>query len=96
VQPTGNHQVQYQPKIILYANCDALTESPQLVDDVAFRICKRWLRSSEEEGAGETYMLERLTDDAGFERGEVGSDVWQLWHGYQLACRKARLWQRGG
>ena len=72
VQAAGNHQVQDQPKIILYADCNALAYTPQFADDVTFRVRNRRLRGAQEEGAGQAYAVEWLTDDARFERGDVG------------------------
>jgi hypothetical protein len=51
VQAAGNHQVKDQPKIVLYADCDALAYVPEFADYAAFCACERRLRCAQEEGA---------------------------------------------
>ena len=59
-------------EFILYADCNALAYTPQFADDVTFRVRNGRLRGAQEEGAGQAYAVEWLTDDARFERGDVG------------------------
>jgi hypothetical protein len=57
VQAAGNHQVKYQPKIILYADPDALAYAPQFANDATFHSREGRLCGSQEEGALQPYML---------------------------------------
>jgi len=72
--------VKYQPKIILYANRDALANASEFADDATFDIRKRRLRGSQEESALQPDAFEWLTDDAWFQCGDIGCDVGQFWH----------------
>lgn len=92
VQPASNHQVKDQPKIILYADCDALAYVSQFANDATFHSREGRLRGSQEEGALQAYTLEGLTDYSWFKCGDVGSDVGQFWHSGGLGYLWDSLW----
>jgi hypothetical protein len=72
--------VNNQPKITLYANYNAFAKSPQFADDAAFHVRKRRVRGAQEKGARQPYPLNWLTDDAWFQRSDVGGDIGQFWY----------------
>src|SRR5438477_7399823 len=76
-----------QPEIAFYSNGNTLANSSKFADGASLHTRKRWLRGSQEKSACQPDSLQRLVDDAGFEGADIGSDVWQLWHRHQLACR---------
>jgi hypothetical protein len=75
VQAACNHQVQHQPKIAFYLNSDALADSPQFADGPALDTCNWRLRGSKQKRARQPHSIERLRDDAWFERCDVGGDI---------------------
>ena len=60
--------MQHQPEIIFKSDSNALTDPPEFTDGTAFYTCKGRLCGSQQKGAGEPYLLQRLTDNSGFER----------------------------
>jgi hypothetical protein len=72
--------VKYQPKIILYAKCDALAYAPQFANDATFHSREGRLRGSQEESALQAYTFEWLTDYSWLQCGDIGCDVGQFWH----------------
>jgi hypothetical protein len=87
VQPAGNHQVQHQPEIAFHSNRDSLPDSPQFAHNAALHIRNWRLRGSKQKRARQSHALDRLPDDAWFERTDVCGDIRQFWHAYQLAGR---------
>src|ERR1700674_2368850 len=85
VQPAGNHQVQDQPEITFYSNRDSLADRPQFAHDAALDGCNWRLCGSQQERAREAHSFDGLIDDSWFECADVGGDIGQLWHAYQLA-----------
>jgi hypothetical protein len=85
VQTTGDHQMQDEPEIAIHSNGDAFADAAKFADDTPFGIGKWRLGGSEEEGARDSNAHKRLANNAGFEYGEVGGDVGEFWHAYQLA-----------
>jgi hypothetical protein len=85
VEPAGNHQVQDEPEIAFYSDRDALADSPDFAHDTALRIGERWLGGSKQERGLDSNALKRLAEDAWFECSDVGGDIRQLRHVYQLA-----------
>jgi hypothetical protein len=47
MQPTGNHQMQHQPEIILHSNRDALANPPQSLHNSSFNLGERRLDGSQ-------------------------------------------------
>src|ERR1700730_13266801 len=80
VETPGNHQVQYQPKIALYSNANSFSDSPQFADGASFYVCDWWLRGAQQKRTGQTYLLDRLTDDPCLERAEVRGNVGKFRH----------------
>src|SRR5579863_5304460 len=76
-----------QPKIIFKSDGDALTNPPQFADRTAFDARQRRVRSPQQKRTGQPYLLQWLTDDARFECADIGDNIRQLRHGYQLARR---------
>jgi len=85
VEPASNHQVQDEPEIAFYSNRDALADSPEFAHDAALRICEWRLDGSKQERARQSNALKRLPEDAWFECSDVGGDIRQFRHAYQLA-----------
>ncbi len=87
MQASRNHQVQHQPKIVFHANRNALADSPQLAHGASLHF-REWRRNSaKQKCAGQPHSLDRLPDDARFERADVSGDIRKLRHAYQLARR---------
>jgi hypothetical protein len=80
VQATGNHQVKYQPKVVIQTKYDSLSDATKLAHGPAARVFNRRLGSSQEKWAIQPYALQRLAYDAGFECANIGGDIWQFRH----------------
>ena len=85
MEPAGNHQVQGEPEIAFYSDGDALADSPEFAHDTALHIGEWRLGGSKQERARHSNALKRLREDAWFECSDVGSDIRQFRHAYQLA-----------
>jgi len=85
VEPAGNHQVQGEPEIAFYSDRDALADSPEFAHDTALHMCEWGLGGSKQERARQASALKRLREDAWFKCSDVGSDIRQFRHAYQLA-----------
>jgi hypothetical protein len=77
--------VQHQPKIAFHSDRDSLADSPQFAHDAALHTCNRWLCGSKQKRARKPHSIDRLRDDAWFERGDVRGDIRHFRHAYQLA-----------
>jgi hypothetical protein len=77
--------VKGQPEIVLYADYNALSESPQFADYATLHTRRGRLCSSQEKSTRQPNPLQWLTNDARIERAGVGGNIGQFWHGYQLA-----------
>ena len=51
VQPAGNHQVKYQPEIVLHSNGDALADAPYFAYQLTLNIRKRRLHGAKQKRA---------------------------------------------
>lgn len=80
MQPSGDHEVQHQPEIIVETNCNALADTPQFAHHVTLGAADRRLRSAQQKRAGNPRLLEGLTDDAPLKCADVGRYVGQLRH----------------
>src|SRR5579883_487877 len=85
MKPSRNHQVQNQPEIVIESDSNAFTDAPQLTHCMAFHIFYRGVRRAQQKGARNPNMLQRLSDNARLQRADIGSNVRQLRHEYQLA-----------
>src|SRR6266478_1785264 len=85
VEPAGNHQVQNEPEVASCCDRDSLADSPEFAHDTALRICEWRLRGSKQERARQSNAFKRLREDAWFECSDVGGDIRQFRHAYQLA-----------
>jgi hypothetical protein len=83
--------MQREPEIALNANDNPLPHSPQFADSSTLRSRQRRLRGSEKKRIVEPYVLQGLTDDARFQSAEIGGNIRQFWHGYQIARRSHAL-----
>jgi hypothetical protein len=86
--------MQREPEIALNSNDNPLPHSPQFADSSALHSRQRRLRGSEKKRAVEPYVLQRLADYTRFESAEIGGDIRQFWHGYQIARRSHTLAMR--
>ena len=84
VQATGDHQVDYEPEIALYADGDALADAAQFAHDAPFCFGDGRLGSAKQECAGDTNVIEALAENASLDRGDVCGDVGQFRHVKQL------------
>ena len=62
VQPTGDHQVQHQPMIVLEPDGDALPESPQCNNLPTLHRFNGRLEGSQQERTDDAHLVESLTD----------------------------------
>ena len=85
MDPAGNHQVQNEPEFAFYSDRDALADSPEFAHDTALHICEWRLDGSKQERVRQSNALERFREDAWFEWSDVGGDIRQFRHAYQLA-----------
>ena len=83
MQPAGNHQVQHQPEIAFHSNRDALADAPQFSHHPSFHIRYRGLHGAQQKRTGQPHLLDPLSDDARFERGDVSGDIGQFRHAGQ-------------
>jgi len=68
--------VQHQPEIGFQTKSYALADPAHFLHDPSLGTGERRLGGSQQERAGQADMLQRLADDAGFERADIGGDVW--------------------
>jgi hypothetical protein len=80
MQAASDHQVKRKPEIVLQANNDALADAPHLADNFSLHGSQRRLRGPQQEGAGQTHALQRLTNNPRFKRTDVGGNIWQFRH----------------
>jgi len=80
VQPARNHQVKYEPKIVLHSNGNALADASYLAYYLPFNIRKRRLHGAKQKRASQSHTFKRLPNDAWFESTDVGGDIWQFRH----------------
>ena len=84
MQSASNHQVQHQPEIAFYTDGDSLADPPQFAHGAALYIRKWRVYGSKQKRTRESNALDRLGHDAWLERTDVGGDIRQLGHAYQL------------
>ena len=80
MQTTGNHQVENEPEVLIDADGNALADAAQLADGAALEVLKRRVHGAKEKRTREADANERLAEDAGFERGDIGGDVGEFRH----------------
>ena len=85
MEPAGNHQVQDEPEIAFDSDRDTLADSPEFAHDTALSIGERWLDGSKQKRGFDSNALKRLPEDAWFECSDIGGDIRQFRHAYQLA-----------
>ena len=81
MQTAGNHQVQDEPEIVVEADGDAFADAAQGAHFFAVDRGERRFDGAQQKWAGEAHALERLAQDARFERFDVDGDVGELGHG---------------
>jgi hypothetical protein len=84
MKPTGDHQMKYQPQIVVETDGDAFANAPQLTDGVALHTLERRLHRAQEKRTCQPDAFEWLTDNALLQRTYVGNDIWQLRHSTSL------------
>jgi hypothetical protein len=87
VKAAGNNEVQDEPEVAVNSNGDAFANAAEFADDTAFGVGEWRLDGAKEERTRDSNALERLTNDAGFEGGEVGGDIGEFGHADQIAGR---------
>jgi len=80
VQASGNHQVQYQPNVVVETDANALPKPAQLDDRFPFNVSQRWERCSQEKWARYTHTIETLAENTFLERFDVHNNVGQFGH----------------
>src|SRR5260370_13209458 len=75
VQSTGNHQMKYQPEIVIKPHGNAFADSPQFTHGMTFYIRDWWLRGAKQKDACNSYMLKRPTDNARFESTNISTTI---------------------
>ena len=91
MQPSGDHQVEHQPEIAFDADCNALPNAAQFANRAALNARKWRIDGAQQEDGCQPNPLERLAEDARFERSDVGGDVGQFRHCSQIAAECLRL-----
>src|SRR5882762_2177304 len=87
MQAAGNHQVQNEPEIAFYSDGDSLADSAQLDDWATLDVGNRGLRGSKQKKTGQAHTLDWLREDARLKCADVGGDVREFRHAYELAGR---------
>jgi hypothetical protein len=80
VQPARNHQVQHQPEIAFHSDRDSLADAPEFLHKPSFDISNRGLCGAKQKGAGQSYVLEPLPEDAPFKCADVSGNIGEFWH----------------
>ena len=78
MQAAGDHQVEHEPEVAFETDRDPLSHPPQLAHGSSRGFRERRRRGSKKKRAGQPDALERLSDNARFERRDVGRDVRKL------------------
>jgi len=79
--------VQHEPEVAFYSNRDSLADSAQFAHNPAFHTRERRLYGSKQKRARQSHSVDRLPHNAWFECADIGGDIRQLRHAYQLARR---------
>jgi hypothetical protein len=107
MQAAGNHQVQDEPEVAIDADGNPLADPAQGDDGAAFNTGKRRVNGAQQKHARQPHPLQRLTENARFDRRDVSGNVRQLWHclpecilsahfgNGHLACSRQSLSSRG-
>ena len=85
VEAAGDHEVQDKPEIVVDADGDAFADAANSADGLSFGGGDGRTARAQQKGAVDADVLEALAEDARLERGDVGGDVGQFRHGYQIA-----------
>jgi hypothetical protein len=80
VQAAGDHQVQDEPKAVLEADANALSEAPQPHDPLASGAGEQRGRGAQEKRTDDAGSFERLAGNALLKRFDVNDDVGQFGH----------------
>ena len=87
MQTAGDHEMKNEPKVSFEADGDALADASNFADRPPFDGCDGRVDGAQEKDAGDAHVLERLAKDARLKRGDVGGDVGQFRHCYQIAAK---------
>jgi len=89
MQPARDHQVQYKPQIILYADADSLSQSSQRNDLLSFHCCERRIRGPEKKWRIDQDALKRAIQNSLLKRFDVDGDIRKFRHeGYELRAKQ--------
>ena len=94
MKTAGDHQMQHHPEIACKANGDAFPDPAEFAYGLPLEGLDRGLHGTQQKGAGHACMLEPLAQNAGLERAEIGGNVGQLRHSYQLSAPVPREGRR--
>ena len=94
MEAAGDHEVKDEPEVVVEAESDAFADTAQLADGMTFDAGQRGLDRPQKKRARDTDFGQRLADDAGSQRAEIGFDVGEFRHGYQIARDRAELQER--
>ena len=67
MESSGDHQVEYEPGVVIEADCYAFTDAADFAHGAAFGVGDGGLDRAKQEGVGEAYAFERVAEDARLE-----------------------------
>jgi hypothetical protein len=88
--------MKHQPKIVFHSYGDSFPDSPQFVYEATLHFANRRLCRSQKKRAGDPDTNEPLTNDARFQRSDVGNDIRQFRHLKTLRKPRHRATVREG
>ena len=90
MQPSGDHQMQRQPKIIFESKDDAFPQPPEGGDFSSLHAMNGRHRGAQQKRAGDAHLLQRLAHEATLQGLEVDCDIRQLRHAARLSEAEAK------
>jgi hypothetical protein len=81
VKTAGDHEVENEPEIAYNADGDAFADAAKGKDGFAFDAGEGRIDSAKKKDGDEAHMIERLSEDQGFESGDIGGNVGEFRHG---------------
>jgi hypothetical protein len=75
VQPSGNHEMDDQPQIVVEANGHTFADSLKAAHGVSLHRGERRFGAAQQECAGEAHLEQRLADDSLLERADIRGNV---------------------
>ena len=84
METAGDHQVEDQPEVAVQAEGDALADAADCADGFAFGSGDGRDGGAQQEWAIDADLLQCLVENARLEGGDVGGDVGQFRHAYEV------------